>query len=349
MSGVWLLLQLVFGFAVVLAPGALVARTIGVRSASATLAWALALVFAALAVTFLVGGSLTLTLVLVLAGGAAALAVGIYRQRPGRLARIPRGSPSRCRRRHRRDPRPSALARRGSRRWRRVLPSRAHPEAARVRRPLALERERVPRRRAAPRLRVPALARLPGARREDVGRRPGRRRPPRADGARPAPRARGLRGGLGAVPAPRPGGRVRGSGRGDRRDGALARRRAHGARAPGDGVQAAARARRARAGARGVAEAVDCDPRDRGSRLARPCGGPPDVRGLPLDPVHRVPGGAVALGAPGRARRRAGARRARSSRPGSSSPGFCPSSPTPRRSHRTPRSGRVRSTSTPAS
>ena len=85
MSGVWLLLQLVFGFAVVLAPGALVARTIGVRSVSATLGWSLAVVFAALAVTFLVGGSLTLTLVLVLAGGAAALAVGIHRQQPGRL------------------------------------------------------------------------------------------------------------------------------------------------------------------------------------------------------------------------------------------------------------------------
>jgi hypothetical protein len=66
MSGLWVLLQLVFGFAVVLAPGALLARTLGVRGASATLAWALALVFAALAVTFLVHGSLALTLVLLL-------------------------------------------------------------------------------------------------------------------------------------------------------------------------------------------------------------------------------------------------------------------------------------------
>ena len=66
MSGLWLLLQLVFGFSVVLAPGALVARTLGVRGASATLAWALALVFAALAVTFVVHGSLGLTLVLLL-------------------------------------------------------------------------------------------------------------------------------------------------------------------------------------------------------------------------------------------------------------------------------------------
>ncbi len=85
MSGLWLLLQLVFGFAVVLAPGALLARTLGVRGASATLAWALALVFAALAVTFVVHGSLVLTLVLLLVGGVAALAYGIHRGRPREL------------------------------------------------------------------------------------------------------------------------------------------------------------------------------------------------------------------------------------------------------------------------
>ncbi len=73
MSSVWLLAQLAFGFAVVLAPGAVVARALGIRSFSATLAWALALVFGALAVTFLVSASLTLTLVLVLAAGAVAL------------------------------------------------------------------------------------------------------------------------------------------------------------------------------------------------------------------------------------------------------------------------------------
>ena len=81
MNGVWLLLQLVFGFAVVLTPGALLARTLGVRGVSATLAWALALVFAALAVTFVVHGSLTLTLVLLLLAGAAALAAGVVRGR----------------------------------------------------------------------------------------------------------------------------------------------------------------------------------------------------------------------------------------------------------------------------
>src|SRR6185503_4742091 len=47
MSGLWVLLQLAFGFAVVLAPGALLAGTVGVRGVSSTLACALALVFAA--------------------------------------------------------------------------------------------------------------------------------------------------------------------------------------------------------------------------------------------------------------------------------------------------------------
>jgi len=80
-SGVGLLVHLVFGFAVVLAPGALLARTLGVRGASAALAWSLGLVFAALAVTFAVHGSLTTTLVLVLLAGAAAILVGVLRGR----------------------------------------------------------------------------------------------------------------------------------------------------------------------------------------------------------------------------------------------------------------------------
>jgi len=76
-----LLVQLIFGFAVVLAPGALVARALGVRRLSATVAWALAVVFAALAVTFLVSASLDLTLVLLLATGLAALPVVVRRRR----------------------------------------------------------------------------------------------------------------------------------------------------------------------------------------------------------------------------------------------------------------------------
>ena len=82
MSDVALLARLVFGFAVVLAPGVVVARALGVRRASATLAWALAIVFASLAVTFLVSASLDLTLVLVLGAGAAALPAALRRRKP---------------------------------------------------------------------------------------------------------------------------------------------------------------------------------------------------------------------------------------------------------------------------
>jgi uncharacterized protein DUF6541 len=76
-----LLVQLVFGVAVVLAPGALVAWALGVRRFSAAIAWSLAIVFAALAVTFVVSASLDLTLVLLLVAGAAALPAAIRRRR----------------------------------------------------------------------------------------------------------------------------------------------------------------------------------------------------------------------------------------------------------------------------
>ena len=76
-----LLVQLVFGFAVVLTPGALVARALGVHRLSATIAWSLVVVFAALAVTFLVTASLDLTLVLIIATGVAALLVAARRRR----------------------------------------------------------------------------------------------------------------------------------------------------------------------------------------------------------------------------------------------------------------------------
>ncbi len=70
------LLRLALATAVVLAPGWAVARALGVRTVSATLAWALAVVFGALAVTFLVGGSLALTLALLVAVGVAAAWAG---------------------------------------------------------------------------------------------------------------------------------------------------------------------------------------------------------------------------------------------------------------------------------
>lgn len=71
MSSILLLLRLAFATAVVLAPGWIVARAVGVRGASATLSWALVVLFAALGVTFFVRGTLTLTLVLLLVAGAA--------------------------------------------------------------------------------------------------------------------------------------------------------------------------------------------------------------------------------------------------------------------------------------
>ena len=70
------LLRLALATAVVLAPGWAVARALGVRSVSATLAWSLAVLFGALALTFLVSGSLALTLVLLLGAGLAALVLG---------------------------------------------------------------------------------------------------------------------------------------------------------------------------------------------------------------------------------------------------------------------------------
>ncbi len=74
-----LYLKLAFATAVVLAPGWLLARTLGARSVSATLAWALAAMFGALAVTFALGSTLTLTLVLLAVVVLAAVAVRIGR------------------------------------------------------------------------------------------------------------------------------------------------------------------------------------------------------------------------------------------------------------------------------
>ncbi|HZG36275.1 MAG TPA: hypothetical protein VEY87_10550, partial [Gaiellaceae bacterium] len=66
------LLQLVVGTAVVLAPGWTVARAVGVAGVAGTFAWSLVTIFFALAVTFIVGASLTLALVLLFAIGVAA-------------------------------------------------------------------------------------------------------------------------------------------------------------------------------------------------------------------------------------------------------------------------------------
>jgi hypothetical protein len=82
MTDALLLLRLALATAVVLAPGWAVARALGLRGVAATLAWSLALVFGAMALTFAVGSSLTVTLVLLLATGACAAPFAI-RGKPG--------------------------------------------------------------------------------------------------------------------------------------------------------------------------------------------------------------------------------------------------------------------------
>ena len=79
------LLQLVVANAVLLAPGALVARALGQRGAAPTLAWSLALIFVALGVTILVEASLALTVVLLLVAGGVALRLGRHAPRAARV------------------------------------------------------------------------------------------------------------------------------------------------------------------------------------------------------------------------------------------------------------------------
>jgi hypothetical protein len=73
-------LQLAVGTAVVLLPGSLLARALGVDGVAEALTWSLGLVAGALAVTFAVHTSLTTTLVLVLAAGVVALVT--HRHKP---------------------------------------------------------------------------------------------------------------------------------------------------------------------------------------------------------------------------------------------------------------------------
>ena len=80
------LLRLALATGILLLPGAIVARALGLRGASVTLAWSLSLLFGALAVTFLAGASLTLTLVLLF--GAGVVGLFIVRRAP-RAERLP--------------------------------------------------------------------------------------------------------------------------------------------------------------------------------------------------------------------------------------------------------------------
>jgi hypothetical protein len=73
LSNIGLYLRLLLATALLLAPGWAVARAIGVRTVSATLAWSLTLLFGALALTFMLQSTLTLTLALLAVAAIAAL------------------------------------------------------------------------------------------------------------------------------------------------------------------------------------------------------------------------------------------------------------------------------------
>ncbi len=83
-----LYVKLAVATAVVLAPGWLLARALGVRSVAASLGWALVVVFGALAITLALGSTLTVTVVLLGVAALAAGAVGVSRGWP-RASSVP--------------------------------------------------------------------------------------------------------------------------------------------------------------------------------------------------------------------------------------------------------------------
>lgn len=80
MSDAFLYVRLALATAVVLAPGWVVARALGVRGLSAALSWALVVLMGAFAITLAVSAPLGLTLALLLAAGAAALPLALRRR-----------------------------------------------------------------------------------------------------------------------------------------------------------------------------------------------------------------------------------------------------------------------------
>jgi hypothetical protein len=80
MSNILLYLRLALATGLLLAPGWALARAIGVRSLSATLAWSLVLLFAVLSITFLLQSDLVLTLSLLALAAVASLAVDLVRR-----------------------------------------------------------------------------------------------------------------------------------------------------------------------------------------------------------------------------------------------------------------------------
>ncbi len=81
MTAITLYLRLAFATALVLAPGWLLARALGVRGVAASLAWSLSLLLVALAATFALGASLTIAIALLVIAALATVAALIARDR----------------------------------------------------------------------------------------------------------------------------------------------------------------------------------------------------------------------------------------------------------------------------
>ena len=88
---VWLYLKLAFATGVILAPGWILARTLGVRSMAATLAWSLTVVFGALLVVLALGSTLNVALLVLAAVALAGAVVGWRRGWPHAAATPRRG------------------------------------------------------------------------------------------------------------------------------------------------------------------------------------------------------------------------------------------------------------------
>jgi hypothetical protein len=84
-----LYVRLLFGTTVVLAPGWLLARSLGVRGAAGAVAWSLGLVFVALAATFLLESSIATATALFGIGAVAALGAYVARGREKQIAILP--------------------------------------------------------------------------------------------------------------------------------------------------------------------------------------------------------------------------------------------------------------------
>jgi hypothetical protein len=85
-SNIWLYVRLLAATAIVLTPGFALARALGVRGMSATLAWSLTLLFGALAVMFAVQSSLVLVAVLLLVATLVSAGARILRRPTPRSA-----------------------------------------------------------------------------------------------------------------------------------------------------------------------------------------------------------------------------------------------------------------------